>query len=285
MEKRVLVVDDEVSIVEGLTTYLQLESIDAMGAFDCDGALTQLQQLYFPVVLADLRLRSEEEGLRLIDAIRTRTPQTRVVVLTGYATPEIEEDLLSRGATMILHKPTPTLVIVEAVQALLAEMEEQAGDGEIVDAEALYLSMRQKLYSIPRRRYGLSHQAAEDVLHEAWLLFLSRRGMVRAAAPWLAGTAANLSKQHLDRIIRKRETNDETTFETMCDEREGTLPDVLAVRDALDRVDERTRTLCSLIGMQGLSYEEVSAATGLPLGSIGPMYIRAKKRMRDVLAN
>ena len=55
---------------------------------------------------------------------------------------------------------------------------------------------------------------------------------------------------------------------------------VLAVRQALARLDDRSRTLCSLIGLEQRSYEEVSMAENLPLGSIGPLYLRAKKKLR-----
>jgi DNA-directed RNA polymerase specialized sigma24 family protein len=42
--------------------------------------------------------------------------------------------------------------------------------------------------------------------------------------------------------------------------------------------------LCELIGLEQCSYEEVSAAAGLPLGSIGPLYIRAKNKLRAAVA-
>ena len=54
-------------------------------------------------------------------------------------------------------------------------------------------------------------------------------------------------------------------------------------REALARVDARTRSLCELIAVEGLRYDEVSDALQIPLGSVGPLYMRAKKKMRDVL--
>jgi RNA polymerase sigma-70 factor (ECF subfamily) len=124
------------------------------------------------------------------------------------------------------------------------------------------------------------------VLHDAWLLFLQKRGIIRAAAPWLAGTVANLARQQLDQKKRRRETPEEDApMNEMADLRGGDVVDRLALEAALERVDERTRDLCVLIGIEGLSYDEVSATTNLPLGSIGPLYIRAKKKLRTMLAN
>jgi RNA polymerase sigma factor (sigma-70 family) len=285
MEKRVLVVDDEAMIVDGLLSLLELENIEAAGAWDCDGAVAMISELFYPVILADLRLHTEAEGLRLLAAIRERTPESRVVVLTGYATPQVEEDLLASGVALVLRKPSTGDVIIDAINALLEEIEREAGIGEI-DVEQLYLTLRHRLYAIPQKRFGLSPQVAEDVVHDAWLLFLRKRGLIRDVGPWLAGTVANLSRQQIDRRVRKREAPDgEDLVAAMPDHRGGSITDAIAIREALHRTDDRARTLCSLIAMEGFSYEEVSAATGIPLGSVGPLYIRAKKKIREILAN
>jgi DNA-directed RNA polymerase specialized sigma24 family protein len=60
---------------------------------------------------------------------------------------------------------------------------------------------------------------------------------------------------------------------------------VLAIHQALARLDDRSRTLCTMIGLEQRSYEEVSTAANLPLGSIGPMYLRAKERLRQAISN
>lgn len=283
MQKRVLVVDDEAAIVAGVTTMLEFEDIEATGAWDCDGAVALLADVFFPVILADLRLHTEEEGLRLLDAIRERSPRSRVIVMSGYATPAVEDMLLSRGVVMVLHKPAASIAIVDAINALLDEIEREAGEGE-VDVEQLYHTIRHKLYAIPRKRFGLSHQSAEDVVQEAWLLFLRKRGLIREAGPWLAGTVANLARQQIDTRTRKRETFDEAMLLALPDRSCGSIADVIAVREALARAEERARMLCTRIGLDGLSYDEVSAESGIPVGSVGPLYIRAKKKMRDILA-
>ncbi|HYO79707.1 MAG TPA: sigma factor-like helix-turn-helix DNA-binding protein, partial [Thermoanaerobaculia bacterium] len=59
----------------------------------------------------------------------------------------------------------------------------------------------------------------------------------------------------------------------------------LTVHQALARLDDRSRTLCTMIGLEQRSYEEVSAATNVPLGSVGPLYLRAKARLRVAMSN
>jgi len=287
MEQRVLVVDDEIAIVEGLNALLTCENIENAGAQDCAGAEAILATQFFPVVITDLRLDTEEEGLRLVDSIRTNTPRTRVVVLTGYATRAMEEQLLASGVSLVLRKPAENDEIIAAIQALLAEIEHEAPVGEPVDLEELYLTVRRKLYSIPRRRFNLPPDRAEDVIQEAWLLYLQKRGVIRTAGPWLAGTVANLARQQLDLNKRRPQAagDESELLEQVIETRGGNMTDRISIRQALDRVDDRSRQLCELIGIEGLSYDEASAATGLPLGSIGPLYIRAKRKLRDVLSH
>lgn len=280
MEKRVLVVDDEVAIVAGLTAFFEIKAIPTAGALDCEQAVEKLAGGFYPVIIADLCLRTEEEGRRLLDEIRDRSPRSRVVVISGYVTPEREEELLADGVAMVMRKPAPTEAILDAVEALLAEIEtvaeELAGD----DLEQLYLTVRRRLLHLPRQRFHLPPEAAEDVLQDAWLLYLQKRGLIRNAGPWLTGTVANLCRQHIDRAVRRREVSEE---EAMARSVVVHSTDVLAVREAIARLDDRAQQLFTLIAFEGRSYEEVSAMTGLKLGSIGPLYIRAKERLRKAL--
>ncbi len=284
-EQRVLVVDDEVAIVEGLTALFEFEQIRTIGANDRESAEAILGDEFCPVIVTDLCLHTQMEGMMLLETIRAKSPRSRIVILSAFATPELEEELLQRGVAVVLRKPSSGDVIMEAVYALLDAIEKEApAIDETLDLETLYLSVRKRLYDIPRYRFGLSADRAEDVLHDAWLLFLQKRGIIREAAPWLAGTVANLARQQLDKKKRRKETPEDDLGE-MHDPRHGDMIDRVALTAALDRVDERTRQLCVLIGIEGLSYDEVSAATNLPLGSIGPLYIRAKKKLRTMLEN
>lgn len=285
MERRVLVVDDEIDIVEGLTMYIRLEQVESAGALDRASAAAILAETYYPVVIADLCLQTEEDGQLLVDEILRSSRPSRVVVLSGRVTPEMEEDLLRRGVSLVLAKPSSCDVIMEAIQALLLEIERESGPEEPVDLERLYLTVRKKLYGIPFRRFHLSHDAAEDVIQEAWLLFLQKRALIRTAGPWLSGTVANLSRKRIDQLIRRRESHDEDAVTLVADAREIDATDVLALRKALKGLDDRGRALCELIGVQGLSYDEVSTRLDLPLGSIGPLYIRAKNKLRKALSH
>ena len=52
---------------------------------------------------------------------------------------------------------------------------------------------------------------------------------------------------------------------------------------SLSALDGRGRELCVRIGLEEESYEEISRAMHLPIGSIGPLFGRAKAKMRKQL--
>ena len=272
----VLVVDDDPCVVAALVAYFELEEIKASAAFDRESAESMIAEHFFPVVIADLRLRSEADGLELLRAIRRVSPRSRVATLTGHADAETEERLLALGATMVLRKPMPAEDIVAIVRQLLATVEQHVG---LDDIEPLYAGVTRVLHGIARKRYGLCADDAEEIVQETWCLFLERRASVRLARPWLAATAVNLCRQRIQSHCRARTRTGE-----MAEEPATTWDDSrLILEQALSRLDPRSRTLCELIGLEQLSYAEVSQQLAMPLGSIGPMYQRAKARLREAV--
>jgi RNA polymerase sigma factor (sigma-70 family) len=284
MKPRVLVVDDEQTIVLGLTSLLALEDIESAGAFDRLSAEAMMKGTFYSVILADIRLHTEAEGLELLDDIQRLSPRSRVLSMTGYATPELEREVRARGSSSVIRKPASNGQILGAITEMLAEIEKLAAEQTVLDLAQLQVHTRKILFSIAQRRYGLMLEEAEDVVQEAWLLFLERRGIIRSARGWLAGTVANLCRHHIDRSVRSRKRfAEDDGIENMADGRAGRPEAGIAVRQALAGLDASSRTLCTLIAIEGYAYEEVSSRTGLPLGSIGPMYMRAKKKLRLAL--
>jgi RNA polymerase sigma factor (sigma-70 family) len=198
---------------------------------------------------------------------------------------QLENEVLRRGSSKVMRKPAKAEEILGAIADLLAEVEKIAAEQETLDLEQLHLGMRKLLHSIPRKRYGLTADEAEEVVQQAWLLFLEKRDLIRVARPWLIGTVSNLCKRQIGASMRRRETfvGDDVLAE-LPDTNVDSSDDNIALRQAIGSLSEESRTLCILIAIQGYAYDEVSAITGLPLGSIGPMYLRAKSKMRTQMA-
>jgi DNA-binding NtrC family response regulator len=99
----VLVADDEPPVVRVLRRLLEGDGYHVLEAYSREEALEQLQ--HDPeVVLLDLRL-GDASGQELLGRIRSRSPDTEVVIVTGYATVDSAVECMRAGAFDYLSKP------------------------------------------------------------------------------------------------------------------------------------------------------------------------------------
>jgi len=119
---RLLIVDDEEAIVVTMKEYFETygHQVDvARGREEAEGFLVESS---YALMIADLRLHpvKEAEGLDLLALVRERYPKTRVVLFTGYATPEVVSEARRLGADAFLQKPQALSDVARVVFALLA---------------------------------------------------------------------------------------------------------------------------------------------------------------------
>jgi RNA polymerase sigma factor (sigma-70 family) len=278
--QKILVVDDDPLVASGLLMMLEAYDFLAETANCREAAEELLANEFFPVVLADLRLKSEEEGYRLLDSIRRLSPQTRVASMTGAATPDIEARVRELGARLVLYKPFGCEELIAVMREMLAEVERASEAVSDEDLGDIYQNTLATLRSISRGRYRFPAEDAEELIQEAWCLFLEKRQSIRTPRAWLTGTIANLCRQEIDRRTRERARTADAVEPAIHEARDAAI----AVHQALAKLDDRSRMLCEQIGLEQRSYEEVSAAAGLPIGSIGPLYMRAKNKLRAAVA-
>lgn len=276
---KILVVDDEPAVVAGIRAVLDLHQIESEGAWDCDSAEEAIAGEFFPVILADLRMRTHDDGFLLLDAVRRISPRSRVATMTAFADADTEARLRERGAALVLRKPLLEDELMAALQQMLEAVEE-AETAYAGDDDALYAATVGTLEAISRGRYGFQAEDVEELVQETWLLFLEKRHAVRTPKAWLSGTIANLCRQEIGRRTRDRARSAEMPEPAVAPHDD----EVLSIHQALAKLDDRSRTLCTLIGLEQRSYEEVSASQNLPIGSVGPLYLRAKERLRKTLA-
>jgi RNA polymerase sigma factor (sigma-70 family) len=159
------------------------------------------------------------------------------------------------------------------------------GSVQTTNLDRIYTESLTVLQAISRGRYHFTADDADELVQDTWLLFLQKRATIETPRAWLSGTVANLCRQEIGRRTRERarvEPLDDATPQRMAVPNDD---EVLAIRQALGRLDARSRQLCNLIGIEQRPYDEVSAATGLPIGSVGPLYIRAKQKLRKAMVN
>ena len=84
LTQKILVVDDDETFCQILARNLVREGYFADTACNTDIALDKLVKDGFDSAVVDLRI-GEESGLTLVKQMQIRSPHTRIVMLTGYA--------------------------------------------------------------------------------------------------------------------------------------------------------------------------------------------------------
>jgi RNA polymerase sigma factor (sigma-70 family) len=138
------------------------------------------------------------------------------------------------------------------------------------------------------RAHRLSQADAADVAQTTWLRLVEHLGSIRepeALGAWLATTARREALRLIRRGTRELPTDELDLFEEpsaeavdrrlLRGERDGALWRGFA------RLSDRCKELLRLlVSDEEPSYTEISAALGLPIGSIGPARMRCLERLR-----
>jgi ATP-dependent Lon protease len=101
---RVLIVDDEEIALKNLAHILMKEQYEVVTRADAESALEDLSSSEFDVVLTDLRM-GKLGGMDILETVKKRHPETRVIIITGYATVQSAIDAIKRGAYNYIAKP------------------------------------------------------------------------------------------------------------------------------------------------------------------------------------
>ena len=141
------------------------------------------------------------------------------------------------------------------------------------------------------RSYRLSNSDAADVVQLTWLRLVENLDRINdpdRLGAWLATTARRESLRVLRLSGRQQLTGEIDQFEEPVGE-ELDLGMLTSERDsalwrAFSTLSERCQALLRmLVAATEPSYEEVSAALGMPIGAIGPTRMRCLSRLRGNL--
>ncbi len=124
MEKTLLLVDDESSILRSLKRIFHRNGYQVTTANSPEEALLIVEQKFFPVVVSDYRMPHITGGELLIE-IKKRHPETMGIILSGYADLESVISVLNSGAVhKFLEKPWDETVLIETVEQAFSDWSE-----------------------------------------------------------------------------------------------------------------------------------------------------------------
>lgn len=111
---RVLVIDDEQSVRDGMKLLLDTMGCSVATAGDTEAALALARECKPDIALVDLRLRGEEDGLETIERLQHIVPGMPAIIITGDTAPDRLQKVQAAGIP-VLHKPVLADTLKQAI--------------------------------------------------------------------------------------------------------------------------------------------------------------------------
>ncbi|HNR66835.1 MAG TPA: sigma-54 dependent transcriptional regulator [bacterium] len=100
----ILVVDDDRTVLKSVVNLLQSAKYNCLTATDKDQALDVIRRERPPVVLTDIKMKGENDGLRVLEEAKNTDPDIVVLLYTGYGTVPNAVEAFKKGAFDFIQK-------------------------------------------------------------------------------------------------------------------------------------------------------------------------------------
>lgn len=127
---RILVIDDELDMREGLWDVLENEGYRVTTAESSEEAIDMVKRLSFDVILLDIRMPGMD-GMKLLTTLKEISPETMVIIMTGYTSIKTVVEAMKKGAYDYITKPFDMEVMEQAIKEALQERRESLEKKEL----------------------------------------------------------------------------------------------------------------------------------------------------------
>lgn len=100
----ILLIDDEPIVGQRLKTGLEKMGCDVEVCKDPREALEQIRNRRFDIVITDIMM-PEINGIQVLETVKETNPDTRVIIITGFATSALARETMEKGASDMIAKP------------------------------------------------------------------------------------------------------------------------------------------------------------------------------------
>lgn len=125
---QLLILDDEPIVCKRLKPAFQKAGYEVETYIDSASAMARIEEKRFDLVITDLKMEGID-GIRFLTRIKEISPNTGVIVITGFATAETARESLREGAFDFVPKPFKLSDILETVKRLEEKTKAAAGRG------------------------------------------------------------------------------------------------------------------------------------------------------------
>lgn len=108
MSNRILIVDDEESIVESLSLILRHANYEVDFCYDGIAALKKFSQSNYDLVLLDIKM-PKMDGMEVLEKMRDMKNDQLIIMISGHGNIETAVEATKKGAYYFLEKPLPDI--------------------------------------------------------------------------------------------------------------------------------------------------------------------------------
>ena len=123
MKRRILLVDDDATVLLTLKAVLELNQFDVQTAASASEAVQMLASGVYEMVITDSRMETDDAGFHVIRAARQQTYRPATALLTAY--PPRNMDWKHNGVQSLLVKPIGTQDLLRQIEALLVQQQDE----------------------------------------------------------------------------------------------------------------------------------------------------------------
>jgi two-component system, NtrC family, response regulator HydG len=148
MKKKILVVDDEEGLRFTMDIFLSEEGYEVVLAANYDEAVSLLANSMFDLMFVDIIMEGKS-GIELLRTVKTRNPNTQVIIITGAPSADTAAEALRLGALDYIVKPIRQNELVKA--ARLAFRHKQLADEKDryrLNIEAIFRSVQDGIITV-----------------------------------------------------------------------------------------------------------------------------------------
>jgi two-component system response regulator HydG len=118
----ILVVDDERDHADGIAEALEKSGAKPIAVYSGKDALEIVRSQRVDIVVTDLKLGGDIDGLAILEEVKNRSSETEVILITAYATIDTCKEAMRQGAYDYLVKP----IDIDQLRTLVAQAGRQA---------------------------------------------------------------------------------------------------------------------------------------------------------------
>jgi DNA-binding response OmpR family regulator len=123
MKRRILLVDDELTILLTLKAVLEIHGFEVETAASAREAKLKIRSHTYQMVITDMKMESDNSGIEVVHAAKKAPYEPAVAMLTAY--PISGTDWRDEGADEMLVKPMNTQDLLLQIEALLVSHEDK----------------------------------------------------------------------------------------------------------------------------------------------------------------